>query len=1148
MLNDKKIFTGGINADDDLKMLQPDQFLNAENIRMASNWDGKGLRFEGVPSPILTYYYYPIGDNFCIGSAVDYSRQRLIWFNKNSNGEDGIYCYDLNAETTYLVLLSGQTELGLNFSKTFRIDRNAKVVGDLLIWTDNTNEPMCINIEAGIKLNQPSYTTDRDAYVAPIPYTSLTLIKKPPIFELQVEKIVDGGFDNNFIALNAYQFTYRYWYKDYQYSVLANYSQLIPYNNIDDTYNGINVKMPFGEDIPDEVQQVDFCVKYGNEGETFIIKSYNKDNYYDAVAISDHNIDSTQLGFTFYDNTVGIPLDDITAALSFDLVALLVKSLDIARNRLFLANVLKGYDTPSTTSLDISLGEYDTGGAGTYSAEWKYFYLTYRNTTTGVTGTIQYYYAYVSTIIPSSFFYSTYEFATSPPSSLNSADATSSWATEVQLAAWAQRNLTPPVGTVWTGAPYNFYVTGGTLNIIFEVDLSGLQFFKSSSTYKVSITFFDRFRRKCGVVQRAVEIEIPDRTYDQTVFATNIIWTLNNSNALNEIPDWAYYYQIAINKNLTTRFFVQIYVNDTAYVVKNQDGTYNYSGTTFSINTYYAVGFDLTALTSNGLGYTFNEGDLVRAYKTDGTNVILTVLGTDGNYILCSPEDLGTLGTQDYFIEIYTPYRPSVTEPFFETGTVMSINNPGTSSREYSILSDTINGDCYAIERDKGSSNLYFVEAMSPNDKKWQDWQMDRGWTNFIDTIGQQRKETNIDWSDTYINGTKINGLNKFGALNTKDIGNSSGDIYKIILANKMEEAGTVMLVVTETQTLSAYLGEVQLYKAASADAVITTDQVIGTINPLKYNFGTIHPESICEKNGTVFGWDAINGVVWQYDANGLVPVSYFNMRSFWDRVGKRTIEQGTAVLEAYCGFYTFIGCIDPSTGEYLITIPQLEANTVSSGIPVGFAPELPSYDSLPDYASSIQNRFEIYDGQAKTMIYKYENNKWYGAYQFLPDWMEYVGNKLFSFKEGELYLHNENSASFNNFYGTQYPQRICFVSNSAMPSIIKDLFGTAVEGNNAPSYAVIYTDYPNEQITDLAEDDFENKEGIQYAVWMRDRLSPNVTGSAVKKMYEGDYMKTATPLVMLEFSVYNSQLIINFVNISYEISEGHNSILKTKT
>lgn len=1184
MINEKRYFEGGINADDEPRLLAPDEYLNMENMRIGAHQSGKNLRIENIPSTILLYNTLQAGTNLTIGTAKDYARKRIFFFNWNSTGEHGIYAYDLNLSTSYIVLLSSQTAAGLNFSKSYRINRNAKVYNDLLIWTDNLNEPRCINIEAGIKLNHAGYTTTVAAYATPIPYTAITLIKKPPVYPLYTGRDTDIAFGNNFIQEGAYQFCYRYRYKFYQTSALSAFSNLeyasFPDAALDE--NRIMVTFQLAEIITDEVQAIDLCVRYGNTGKTFIIKTWDKDTAADAAAIAAHNA-GTSLNFNFYDDITGIALDDITANTPFDDVGLLWQTVELARNRLFGAGVLKGYNTPAESSLTAS------------------------------------------------------------------------------------------------------FITA---NVLLKT------IFKTGGSYKLSVAFYDRYRRKSGIVKKDVSVTIPDRTFSQTSYAHLILWALSNTNAVNEIPDWAYYYQIHITRNLSKSFFIQGIFQNASYVKKDADGLLDFTPTVFSDSDTYTLAVNLSPLVTLGMGYAFNEGDFAIVYKDPSTNFKAKVIGQEGNYVLLQPVDIGALtnsfifnmqpaaglgqqpnepalvvdqvytqpgfsvkssvvgtfnitpdnwifyfydgvartfnvsGTINFtaransgapfklqlytiradnsssfvdldvitslvagvnytftvntpitvatnarklyvvffsadgaftydpidgglvfgpdgsenLIEIYTPYKATQTEPYYETGLVYNITNPTLSNRIYSQLSGSISGDAYFRSRLLNNSLAYKTETMNPNDNVWQQWDRNIGWANFVDTIGQQLKKTSIQFSDVYISGTKNNGFNRFQPLNSTDIGSEAGAIQKLQLTNKQQEDGTVMLILCDNLPLSMYLGEQQL-SSSTGDAVVSiSKEVIGSINSLKNSFGTVNPESVVEYMGNVFWLDAINGVVAQYGVNGVIPISDNKMKGFFDRYCKKYISQGTAAIETLSGFAYISGCIDPVTKEYLPVLPQVEN--------AAFQVNLPSYGgAIPAYATSIKNRFDIYDGRTKTLSYNFERNKWQGSYDFIPDCMEYFGDKLFGFKSGVLYLHNENNTSFNTFYGVQYPQRLCFTLQGNHLSLIKDVFGIALESNGKkPNYTVLYADYPNEQITDLIADNYTDKEGVQYAMVLRDRLSPNITGSAELKMLLGEWIKSATPFIMIEFTEYTSQLIINFINIEFEISKGHKQILQLKT
>jgi hypothetical protein len=235
-----------------------------------------------------------------------------------------------------------------------------------------------------------------------------------------------------------------------------------------------------------------------------------------------------------------------------------------------------------------------------------------------------------------------------------------------------------------------------------------------------------------------------------------------------------------------------------------------------------------------------------------------------------------------------------------------------------------------------------------------------------------------------------------------------------------------------------------------------------------------------------------------------------------------------------------------------MLVLPQTEINAVVSGIPVGFAQPLPSYNSLPSYASSIQNRFDFYDGQSKTVCFNYNDNRWIGAFQWLPESMDYFGNRLFAFSTGFLYLMNESTSSWNTVFGVQYPQRLCFTTNLP-PSEVKQILNIALESNQIPNFTVLYVNYPNEQITDIAYNDVDiegnpiwnNVEGVQYATFFRDRLSPNVNGAADEKLYTGDPIISAVGYVMIEFQNYDEALRLSFSNIGFILSKGQSQIVK---
>ena len=64
-------------------------------------------------------------------------------------------------------------------------------------------------------------------------------------------------------------------------------------------------------------------------------------------------------------------------------------------------------------------------------------------------------------------------------------------------------------------------------------------------------------------------------------------------------------------------------------------------------------------------------------------------------------------------------------------------------------------------------------------------------------------------------------------------------------------------------------------------------------------------------------------------------------------------------------------------------------------------------------------------------------NSGWSSFYSYIPDYMVNMNNEFYTFKDGQLYIHNKTEGIRNNFYGQQYNTEIEFLSNEG-PSEVK--------------------------------------------------------------------------------------------------------------
>lgn len=1114
------------------------------------------------PNPTDPPNSYNVSSTFLIGWSL--SDMITDLFNKmvaldsnttlfSSGGNDGVRVHGFSYATISVdTVLVSQITGGLNFSKDHPI-HSARIIGGLLEWTDDFNEPKKINIDKALKANNPSLQLNVIPYVLPMVYPTQTIIKRPPYYPLEAEKSFDGASSNtnNYINDQAFQMLYFYEFCDFEWSKLSAYSPLIPYGPTDySDENFVTCKVPFAEPIDDDVQKVYICAKYGNTGKTSVVHIFDKAIAADAAAIAAHNAGTTQLTFLFYNNEVPIGLDDVQSNTPFDRVPLLAEALEVARDRNFLGNILVGYDTPKATSLTgivVTVG----GGGGTFSGEWGYVTLSANFTPPGAQNVYMYPFVFIASGAPQNFYYfpaarvnsNWYGGVWIPDitalSNLDINDSTFAGNTEASFVNVMKIFSYPsPTSGATVGTPpwlagyainYDFFGTSYPVSVIQFPPSSNPNFFKSNGTYNIAITFYDRFRRKSAIVNKLIQLIIPQRTLTQTDFSSSIQWFLDNTNALNEIPDWAYYYMINITKNLTTRFFLQGQVNSGGYAVRAQDGTFTYS-TTLNLETQYAVAFDLTPLFAIGMGYSFTPGDKINVFLSSLTLQNLPILGVDGNNVLFQLTDVGTFPIAVSY-EIFTPYIPAENEPFYETNLVYPINNPATSNRAYSTLSDVLQGDTYNIERTLNSV-IFIAETMSPNDRFWQIWQTNSGWINLPSTLGQKRLKDQIAFSSVRIQDTQVNGLSEFLALNTKTIPEDCGGIEKLILSSKVEgEQGTVMLAICAGgQTASLYMGEVRITDSTGATQFLgTSTDVIGTINILKGDRGTLNPESVCEYRGDIRWWDVDNGVWVQYSINGLDDI-VDKMTRFWSLWALKFKSLSSTEIEALGGRPFVFSVVDPKHKELLISIPKL-----SNDPPKGY---------LSDYPSTIYP-FDILDYQAKIIVYKLgmagRLPHYQGAFTFYAENFCAIENKLYSFHSGLTYRHN-STASQNNFYGVQYASKIMFVSNQ-IPNVPKSYNNIEVEANVQPFFVYFYNQYPYLQSSDLVDFDpnWRNFEGIFKATLYRNKLS---TGVLSYGLLTGEKMRNTAMFVMMQFNVTSVPLQLNFAQLSYEISLGHTNQL----
>jgi hypothetical protein len=1137
--------------------------------------------------------------------------------------------------------------------------------GNLLYWTDNYNEPKRINVEAAIKMNHPTYSTSVTKYDAfsikitsggtgyvagtynDVPLTGgtgtgakativvaagvvtsvsvsyhgtgyvagdslgasntnlggsgsglailitklfdnkiLTLARPQPWAPITPTKAIDTNFTNNFLQAEAFQFAYRFVYRDNEVSTFSPLSKLVDYNTAAENtsgYNAVTLSIPTTQWIEQDVKKIEFAVKYMTGGKMFVFKTL--DNGFDA-----HN-NGTAIQFKFYNDVIGVAVDDATSVKQFDSVPVKSNSLDIAKNRLFLANNTDGYDTPKTTSLDVASTEVSTT-----TVIGKWYVLTY--STAG--GPVTKYLLLIENITGTTGYYEKNVAISTPPpypTTATFSDYTWKGYSFDDIASSYLILVSDIISLVYTGS--NATVTGATL-----AGLSGKVVFKSESSYKAGVVFYDYAGRKSGVVANdGTYFETPDRAYSGASFIEKASWSLSNLAPTSEIPTWATHYSVVRTRSLRTSFFSQQIADAVEYITKDATGAYQTPNTTYAADKF-GVAVKVKSLFSIGFGYSFQEGDILKLYVSTGTTYRLRIKDTYSDYIITELANVGSGPTALY--EIYTPYVQSETEYFYEVGETYKINNPGTVNRQYSIVSGFFTGDVSLFERTVGA-NTKFTENMSPSDKYWNNWYTDSGRANIQIDEGQAVKPVAIIYSNVVVPGTKINGLSSFDALDQTSIPTESGAISRLVFTSKSMSDGTVMLAVGQQETASIYLGETQLVDNTGSTFLAKSTGVIGNINLLKGSYGTINPESVFEWQGSVGFFDANKGCWVKYDVNGLTPISNNKMSKYFTKAGRDILDYINSP-NAYNNVnptlkLRVLGAVDPLHGEYLFSMPRMvlnPRNTSLSDVQINaivtspFTVTPPSVNTtinvIPDRVYKIStsgevevtycgtkiwagspgansvfvatesttftveslntvsctitltellpNYYDVYDGTGGTWCYQPGIGRFTSKYSFRPEWMSIVGNRLATFKNGKLYIH---TGSYNTFYGQVGDMLLAGCHNDG-GNAIKVYNTVAIEGDR-PDRMHFRTESPNVQSSDIYYDpfgdEFSTREGVTYSKILRDRLSPNVTGTYEEKSFTGDPVRGEVCKFTYHLYAPNTKKSFKFINIGFQPSRG---------
>ena len=344
---EKRIFTTGMNDDDEERIIPPSSYRYALNIRNLSS-DGQNIgAIETVKGNTLVSYTLPSGTNKVIGSYDDKTRNKVYYFVFNSLQQHSILEYTVSANTIAKVLQNSVLKLNKSFLITginvVELDKD----NHLLYWTDNNVEPRKINIEKAKLHSQGNFTL---GYASPFLEHFIFRIKAPQPCEPSCKYGDDATKNINLLDKKLFQFKVQYVYDDFEKSATSPISTvpfpvLICGNNPTDSVNNkIDITVQTGSSI---VKRILILAREGNEGDFFEIADLDKT----LLKIAS----DTQFIHSFYNEKIYNTIEINESIKLFDSVPLKSQAQELIEGiRIADGNVLEGFD-PVTPSAQLTL-------------------------------------------------------------------------------------------------------------------------------------------------------------------------------------------------------------------------------------------------------------------------------------------------------------------------------------------------------------------------------------------------------------------------------------------------------------------------------------------------------------------------------------------------------------------------------------------------------------------------------------------------------------------------------------------------------------------------------------------------------------------------------------------------------------------------
>ena len=186
----------------------------------------------------------------------------------------------------------------------------------------------------------------------------------------------------------------------------------------------------------------------------------------------------------------------------------------------------------------------------------------------------------------------------------------------------------------------------------------------------------------------------------------------------------------------------------------------------------------------------------------------------------------------------------------------------------------------------------------------------------------------------------------------------------------------------------------------------------------------------------------------------------------------------------------------------------------------------------MPTATSTVTATSEVLTGF--NIAFDTQGQKWVTRYSYIPEGMERLKNRFFSFKDGSIYVHDKGTN--NTFYGTAAPSLIKIISNFN-PSLVKTFDAISIEGNDTWSATFSNTD----QNSSLATGDYAEKERSYYADIPRDTAT-SITANTTNITALGTNATGSTNTITFPNRINRQPIPLGLSARVYKVDSGGNA------